>query len=125
MNSTVKIAKKIIGDENPVFIIAEIGMNHNGDLDIAQKIIDVAIDSGCDAVKFQKRSVEHSIPLEQLNAIKDTPWGKIPYIEYRRLIEFGKKEFDKIDRYCRKNKILWFASCWDLPSIEFMAIMEV
>jgi N-acetylneuraminate synthase len=103
-----------------MFIIAEIGINHNGDLNIAKKLIDVAIDAGCNAVKFQKRTPEICIPKKLHNTIKDTPWGKLNYLDYKHRIEFEKAEYDEIDRYCQ-GKIQWFASCWDIPSVDFIS----
>lgn len=101
-------------------IIAEIGINHNGDLDIAKKLIDVASAAGCDYVKFQKRTPELCVPEEQKNQMRDTPWGKITYLEYKHKTEFGKKEYDEIALYCEKKNIKWFASVWDTESVDFM-----
>lgn len=102
------------------YIIAEIGVNHNGDIDIVKQLIDLAKVSGCDAVKFQKRSPEICVPEEQKNVMRDTPWGKMKYIDYKHKIEFGKKEFDYIDEYCKEREIEWSASAWDLESLEFL-----
>ena len=101
-------------------IIAEIGINHNGSLDIAKKLIDLAKVAGCDFVKFQKRDPEVCVPDSQKNITKKTPWGEMKYIDYKRKIEFGKKEFDQIDKYCTEKGIKWFASVWDKPSVDFM-----
>jgi len=117
---TIKISGRKIGDNQPAFIVAEIGINHNGDLQIAKSLIDVAVRAGCDAVKFQKRSPEHCVPPKQRNVMRETPWGYITYLEYRYRVEFGFEEFSKIDDYCHRNGILWFASCWDEPSVDFM-----
>ena len=106
-------------DQN-VKIIAEIGINHNGDLNIAKKLIDIASFAGCDFVKFQKREPDVCVPENQKNILRDTPWGKIPYIEYKKKIEFGEKEYDEIDKYCKSKKIGWFASVWDLESVNFL-----
>ena len=100
-------------------IIAEIGINHNGDLDIAKKLIDVASVSGCDYVKFQKRTPQLCVPEAQRNKIRQTPWGEMRYIDYKNKIEFEKKEYDEIDNYCKSNGIKWFASVWDIPSVDF------
>ena len=120
MAKQVKIGDRLVGEGQPVFIIAEIGINHNGDLSIAKKLIDAAVVAGCDAVKFQKRTPELSVPPEQRDIIRETPWGLMTYMEYRRRVEFGKEEYDKIDEYCRERGIIWFASCWDKPSVDFM-----
>jgi N-acetylneuraminate synthase len=116
----VKIGNKLVGDGQPVFIIAEIGINHNGSLDIAKKIIDGAVHAGCDAVKFQKRTPEICVPKDQWNIERETPWGRMTYLEYRYKVEFTKEDYAEIDRYCKAKGILWFASCWDEPSVDFM-----
>lgn len=103
-----------------VFIIAEIGINHNGDLNIAKKMIDVAIVAGCDAVKFQKRTPEVCVPEEQRDVMRETPWGLMTYLEYRHQVEFGEEEYDEIDRYCREKGIEWYASVWDVESQLFL-----
>ena len=101
-------------------VVAEIGVNAGGDIDKAIALIDVAIGAGCDFVKFQKRTPELATPKDQWNIPKETPWGTVePYIEYRRKSEFGQREFDTIDDYCRGN-IEWFASAWDVPSVDFL-----
>lgn len=101
-------------------IIAEIGINHNGDLDTCKKLIDVAKMAGCDYVKFQKRTPDVCVPEEQKNVMRDTPWGRMTYLEYKHKIEFGKEEYDEIDRYCKERDIDWFASVWDIQSVDFM-----
>lgn len=116
----VKIGNKLVGDGQPVFIIAEIGINHNGSLDIAKKMIDGAVHAGCNAVKFQKRTPEICVPKDQWNIERDTPWGRMTYLEYRYKVEFNKEDYAEIDRYCKEKGILWFASCWDEPSVDFM-----
>ncbi len=116
----IKVGNKLIGDGHPVFIIGEIGINHNGDLEIAKKMIEGAKKAGCDAVKFQKRTPELCVPKDQWNLERDTPWGRITYIEYRHKVEFGEKEYAEIDRYCKELDIMWFASCWDEPSVDFI-----
>jgi len=116
----VKIGNCMIGEGEPVFIIAEIGINHNGSVDIAKKLIDVAQVAGCNAVKFQKRTPEICVPPAQRNTMRETPWGIITYMEYREKLEFGEDEYREIDNYCRAKGMLWFASCWDVPSVEFI-----
>ena len=101
-------------------IIAEIGINHNGSIDIAKKLIDMACLSGFDYVKFQKRNPDICVPEHQKNIIRDTPWGKMSYLDYKHKIEFGKEEYDEIDLYCDEKGIKWFASIWDKDSADFM-----
>ena len=101
-------------------IIAEIGINHNGDLDIAKKLIDVASLSGCDSVKFQKRNPDVCVPEHQKSVMRDTPWGRMTYLDYKYKVEFGQKEYDEIDRYCKERNIQWSASPWDMDSLEFL-----
>lgn len=117
---TVRIGERLVGEGRPVFVIAELGINHNGSLDIAKRMIDGAVLAGCDAVKFQKRTPELCVPRDQWLLERETPWGRMTYIEYRHRIEFGAREYVEIDRYCRDRNILWFASCWDEESVEFM-----
>ena len=102
------------------YIIAEIGINHNGSLDTAKKLIDVAAVAGCDAVKFQKRNPDICVPEHQKQKIRETPWGNIPYIDYKYKVEFEKEEYDEIDRYCKERGIEWSASPWDLDSLNFL-----
>ena len=102
-----------------IFIIAEVGINHNGDLDIAKKLIDGAIFAGCDAVKFQKRTVEKVYSKEELDKPRESPWGTTNR-EQKFGLEFGKKEYDEIDKYCREKGIYWFASAWDMDSQKFL-----
>jgi len=120
MNPSVRIGHHVIGRERPTCIVGEIGINHNGDIELAKKLIDAAARAGCDAVKFQKRSPEHCVPFDQMNIMRETPWGYISYLEYRYRVEFGYDEYREIDSHCRRNNILWFASCWDEPSIDFV-----
>jgi len=101
------------------FIIAEIGINANGSLDIAKKLIDGAVVAGCDAVKFQKRSIELVYSQEELANLRDSPWGKT-YRDQKYGLEFDKEDYDEIDRYCQEKKIFWFASAWDLKSQKFL-----
>lgn len=102
------------------FLIAEIGINHNSSVKLAKKMIDLAKDSGFDAVKFQKRNPDISTPESQKLKIRNTPWGDITYLAYKKKIEFGLKEYKEIDRYCKKLKIMWFASAWDVDSLKFL-----
>jgi N-acetylneuraminate synthase len=118
--SRLKIGNRFIGEGEPVYIIAEVGINHNGSLELAKKLIDGAVYAGCNAVKFQKRTPEVCVPKDQWNIERDTPWGRITYLEYRRKVEFGSGEYKIIDEYCRRKGIDWFASPWDVPSIDFL-----
>lgn len=120
MKRVIKIRHHWVGDEHPGYIVAEIGINHNGDVEIAKKLIDAAVHVGCDAVKFQKRTPELCVPPEQRNVMRETPWGQITYLEYRHKVEFGLKEYQQIDSYCKERGIAWFASCWDEPSVDFI-----
>ena len=120
MTRVVELKGRPVGDGCPNYIIAEIGINHNGSLDIAKKLIDVAKASGCDAVKFQKRTPEKCVPAEVRDKMRETPWGYITYLEYRYKVEFGEEEFTQIDNYCRAQKIDWFVSCWDPDSVDFI-----
>jgi len=116
---SVKIGQRNIGDGYPCFIVAEIGINHNGDVDIAKKLIDIAVFSGCDAVKFQKRTVDIVYSAEELAKPRETPFGATNG-DLKYGLEFGRKEYKEIDRYCKAKKIMWFASCWDEASVDFI-----
>jgi N-acetylneuraminate synthase len=120
MPKTVDIGGRLIGEGQPVYVIAEIGLNHNGDLEIAKKLIDAAALAGCEAVKFQKRAPEECVPPAQRNIERETPWGIMTYMEYRYRVEFGENEYREIDRYCKEKGIAWFASCWDKTSVDFI-----
>jgi N-acetylneuraminate synthase len=111
--------------KNKTFFIAEIGINHNGDINKALKLIEASKLAGCDAVKFQKRTPKIATPKSSWDMLRDTPWGKMKYIDYKNKIEFNKKEYDVIDKYCKKLDILWTASCWDIPSIKFIEKYKV
>ena len=117
---TTQIRDRIIGDDQPTYIIAEIGINHNGSLKIAKKLIDSAASSHCDAVKFQKRTPHLCVPERQQGVMKQTPWGNMTYLEYRDRVEFNEVEYREIDLYCKEKGIMWFASCWDEPSVDFL-----
>lgn len=120
MGRTVRIGNTEVGDGEPAYIIGEIGINHNGDVEIAKKLIDVAAVAGFNAVKFQKRTPEICVPAAQRDISRETPWGVMTYLEYRKRIEFGAEEYAEIDRYCRQKGMHWFASCWDEPSVELI-----
>ena len=114
-----------ITEDGKPYLIAEIGINHNGDLQIAKKLIDAANATGWNAVKFQKREPDISVPEAQKSVMRDTPWGRITYLDYKKHIEFGKKEYDYIDAYCREKPINWSASPWDIPSLEFLLEYDI
>jgi N-acetylneuraminate synthase len=116
----IKIGNRWVGEGWPVYVIAEIGLNHNGSVEIAKQLIDGAVSAGADAVKFQKRTPELCTPKDQWGIERDTPWGRLTYIEYRRRIELGEREYAQIDAHCRARGIAWFASPWDQPSVDFL-----
>jgi len=120
----VKIGNKIIGEGEQVFVIAEIGINHNGDINIAKKLIDEAIVAGCDAVKFQKRTIEIVYTPEELEKPRENPFGSTNG-DLKRGLEFGEKEYEEINRYCKEKDIIWFASPWDIKSVDFLEKFNV
>ena len=101
-------------------LIAEIGINHNGDVNLAKQLIEMAKDAGCDAVKFQKRTPEICVPKDQRDIPRETPWGVMSYFEYKKKIEFGREEYSEIATHCEKLQIEWSASAWDSPSQLFL-----
>ena len=115
----VKIGNRCVGDNEPCFIIAEIGINHNGSVETAKQLIDVAASAGCDAVKFQKRTVDLVYSKEELDKPRESPFG-MTYREEKMALELDAEEYREIDAYCRELGIIWFASCWDIPSVEFI-----
>ncbi|MWA13164.1 N-acetylneuraminate synthase [Streptomyces sp. BA2] len=126
MSSTISNSRlrtfgsKTAGPGQPVYITGEIGINHNGELDNALALIDVAADAGCDAVKFQKRTPEICTPRDQWDIERDTPWGRMTYIDYRHRVEFGESEYQAITEHCKKRGIDWFASPWDTEAVAFL-----
>jgi N-acetylneuraminate synthase len=124
MRREIMLGNRKVGEGHPTFIVAEIGINHNGSLEIAKNLIDVAIKSGVDAIKLQKRTPELCVPPDQQKHMRETPWGYIPYLEYRYKVEFGLNEYREIDRYCKQKNIPWFASVWDEPSVDFLQQFE-
>jgi N-acetylneuraminate synthase len=117
---TRTIGGRTVGTGHPVYVIAEIGINHNGDLNIAKRLIDIAAAAGCDAVKFQKRTPELCTPPEMRSRMRETPWGYITYMDYRYKVEFNLDQYKVIDAYCKDKGIQWFASVWDTESIDFL-----
>lgn len=122
--SRTRIADRTVGGGFPVFIIGEIGINHNGSVETTKALIDCAAQAGADAVKFQKRTPELCVPRDQWGIMRDTPWGRMSYLDYRHRMEFTREHFEEIDAYCQSKGILWFASCWDEPSVDFMEYFE-
>jgi N-acetylneuraminate synthase len=120
MAREMKIGNRMIGDGHPAYIIAEIGINHNGDLDTAKEMIMSAKDCGVDAIKLQKRTPELCVPKEQRDLMRETPWGYITYMAYRERVEFGEAEYREIDKLCKELGIDWFVSVWDEPSVDFI-----
>jgi N-acetylneuraminate synthase len=124
MTHTVDIGGAKVGGGQPVYIIGEIGINHNGELETCKKLIDVAAAAGCNAVKFQKRTPELCVPEAQKSLVRETPWGMMTYLEYRHRIELKEDQYAEIDRYAKGKGLHWFASCWDIPSVDFMERFE-
>jgi N-acetylneuraminate synthase len=120
----VMIGERFVGEGESVFVIAEIGINHNGDLGVALELVDGAAQAGADAVKFQKRTPELCVPREQWHVMRDTPWGRMRYIDYRHRVELTREAYEAIDARCRQRGLLWFASCWDEGSLEFMQAFD-
>ena len=123
-NTIVKVAGKSIGHGAPCFVIAEIGINHNGDVAIARRLIDVAIMAGCDAVKFQKRTVDVVYTAEELARTRESPFGDTNG-ELKRALEFGTEQYAAIDRHCKERNVIWFASPWDEASVDFLETFDV
>lgn len=120
MKREMKFGDRVVGDGHKAYVIAEIGINHNGDLDIAKQMIEAAHHAGADAVKFQKRTPEVCTPPEQQVQMRETPWGYISYLDYRYKVEFGKEDYGQIEKLCKKLGIDWMVSVWDEPSVDFM-----
>jgi N-acetylneuraminate synthase len=120
----VKIGRQLVGDGHPCYVIAEIGINHNGDIDLAKRLISVAVAAGCDAVKFQKRTVDLVYTAAELAKPRESPFGTTNG-DLKRALEFGTDEYHEIDAYCKAVKIPWFASCWDEPSVDLINLFDV
>jgi N-acetylneuraminate synthase len=121
----VSIGSRTVGEGEPVYVIAEIGLNHNGDVDLAMQLIDVAADSGAQAVKFQKRTPAVSTPEHMKSVPRDTPWGTMSYLEYRYRVEFSREQYVEIGDYATVRGLDWFASPWDEPSVDFLEELNV
>jgi N-acetylneuraminate synthase len=115
----VSLGERLVGDGHPCFVLAEIGINHNGDTEIARKLIDVAESAGCEAVKFQKRTVDVVYTPEDLARPRESPFGETNG-DLKRGLEFGQAEYEEIDDYCRQKPLAWTASCWDEASVDFI-----
>lgn len=122
--SEIQIGNRSVGDAHPCFVVAEIGINHNGDVDIARRLIDVVCSAGGDAVKFQKRTVDVVYTAEDLARPRESPFGETNG-DLKRGLEFGQEEYEEIDRYCHEKGIPWLASCWDEASVDFIAQFDV
>lgn len=120
-----RLGDRLVGPGQPVYLIGEIGINHNGDLANALRLIDLAADAGLDAVKFQKRTPEVCTPRDQWDLERETPWGRMRYIDYRHRVEFGTAEYRAIDEHARAKGIDWFASPWDVESVDFLAQFDL
>jgi len=121
--SSVRIGSKLVGDGQPSYVIAEIGINHNGDIEVAKRLIDIAVDARCDAVKFQKRTVDVVYTAEELAKPRENPFGPTNG-DLKRGLEFGEKQYEQIDAYCREKGIPWFASCWDEAAVDFIDVYD-
>ena len=124
MPREIELGDRLVGDGHPTYIVAEIGINHNGDLETAKRMIDASMLAGVDAVKFQKRTPELCVPPDQQGKMRETPWGYVSYLEYRHKVEFGEETYRAIDAYCRERRLTWFVSVWDEPSVDFMRPFE-
>ena len=120
-----KIGEREVGAGHPVYITGEIGINHNGELANALALMDVAADAGADAVKFQKRTPAVCTPRDQWDIERDTPWGRMTYIDYRHRVELGTEEYAEIDKHAKERGIDWFASPWDTESVDFLETFDV
>jgi N-acetylneuraminate synthase len=120
MATSVKIGSSFVGSGEPIYIVGEIGINHNGDIEVVKKLVDVAAETGLSAVKFQKRTPELCVPRDQWDIERDTPWGVMKYIDYRHKVEFDEAEYREISDYCASKNVDWFASPWDEEAVDFL-----
>ena len=118
--SPVAFGDLSVGPGEPVYLIGEIGINHNGDVDITKKLMDVAVEAGAQSVKFQKRNPDVAVPDAQKSKMRETPWGTMTYLEYKYRVEFEKEQYREIDAYAKEKGLQWFASPWDIDSVEFL-----
>ncbi|MDT0184159.1 N-acetylneuraminate synthase family protein [Microbacterium sp. ARD31] len=122
---TVTIGNRVIGGGRPAYVIAEIGLNHNGDVELAKRLIDVAADAGVDAVKFQKRTPEICTPEHMRGVPRETPWGTMTYLQYRHRVEFDRDQYIEVGDHATLRGLDWFASPWDVPSVHFLEDLNV
>ena len=120
----VKIGNKLVGPGHPCYIIAEIGINHNGDIEIAKQLIEMSAEAGCNAVKFQKRTPELCVPIEQRNVMRETPWGEMTYMDYRYRVEFDENQYSLLAEFASSLGLDLFASPWDVDSVDFLEKMK-
>jgi len=124
MADVIELGERRVGKDQPIYFVAEIGINHNGDINLAKRMINVAVAAGCDAVKFQKRTPELTVPEAERDKIRDTPWGTMSYIDYRKHVEFDRDAYEEIHLHCQGHQIHWAASCWDPVAVEFLENFE-
>jgi N-acetylneuraminate synthase len=120
----IRVGSRVIGAEHPVFIIAEIGINHNGSMELAKNLIDAAAFAGADAVKFQKRTPEVCVPDSQKLVRRETPWGEMTYLEYRERLEFSFEQYQELASYATAKDLVLFASPWDVDSLNFLVELQ-
>ena len=125
MSEWVQIGEQIVGRQRPTYVIGEIGINHNGDVAVAKKLIDVAALAGAQAVKFQKRTPDIATPEDMKHTRRETPWGEMSYLEYRYKVEFEAEQYAEIAAHAAAQGVDWFASPWDVPSVQFLEDMGV
>lgn len=125
MAEWVKIGEEIVGRRRPTYVIGEIGINHNGDVSVAKELIDVAAQAGAQAVKFQKRTPDISTPEDMRHTIRQTPWGEMTYLDYRYRVELEREQYAEIADHAESSGVDWFASPWDVPSVEFLEDLDV
>lgn len=121
----VVVGDRLVGTAQPTYVIAEIGINHNGSLELAKKMILGACEAGCDAVKFQKRTPEISTPAHMRDVPRETPWGTMSYLEYRYRVEFDRDQYVEVGDHATLRGLDWFASPWDVPAVEFLEDLNV
>lgn len=124
MKREVKLGQRMLGDGHPAYIVGEIGINHNGDIEVAKQLIDLAKWAGVDAVKFQKRTPERAVPADQRDKMRETPWGYISYLDYRYKVEFDEEQYRQINAHCKQKGMDWFVSVWDEESVDFMEAFD-